>query len=522
MWQALEQFAWRAKLNAVLKREVVRAFEGLNAVGRATPMGPPSGVSGVQLAERNERHVVALLQQAGAAILYRERGTFAPILYAERVSTSRCTCLLGRALERGLMARVRLRRGGRAVDLSIASSAALRALRVGASHVAVEAMTFHERIAGGDAVTGLHFFGTTVRLVERRNGWWVNPWSDVDSTPVAQTHLRSLSMPTSQDADAPIDVVYTWVDGDDPMWRQRKEEALTFHCTATPQRASNRSRWENRDELRYSLRSVKLYAPWVRHVYLVTDAQVPEWLNPDSDGLTIVDHRSLFPDIADLPTFNSHAIESVLHRIPGLSDQFLYLNDDVFFTRPACPADFFTAAGHAKIFLSRSRMPVGDSHGRERASEWGGMNASRLLESSLGVRVGSKLKHAPLAVRRDVMEDVEERFSAALERTRASRFRSPYDVAPLTALYAHYALTTGAAVAADYPYVYVDLGSSRLAALLQTARMSSAARALCLNDTEETPDSLSWDARERLVSQALELMLPWPSVFEAQGKGPYG
>jgi hypothetical protein len=82
-------------------------------------------------------------------------------------------------------------------------------------------------------------------------------------------------------------------------------------------------------ELLYSMRSVHMHAPWVRTIYIVTASQVPFWLNTTHPRVRIIDHTELFPDPAtQLPAFNSLSIESVLHRIPGLSEYFLYFNND--------------------------------------------------------------------------------------------------------------------------------------------------------------------------------------------------
>ena len=80
-----------------------------------------------------------------------------------------------------------------------------------------------------------------------------------------------------------------------------------------------------------------MYAPWVRNIYLVTDDQVPDWLDTSCPDVKVVSHREIFANQADLPTFNSHAIESQIHRIEGLSEHFLYLNDDFFVGRPLSP-----------------------------------------------------------------------------------------------------------------------------------------------------------------------------------------
>ncbi|MFD0331960.1 hypothetical protein ACFQZC_36840 [Streptacidiphilus monticola] len=97
--------------------------------------------------------------------------------------------------------------------------------------------------------------------------------------------------------------------------------------------------------MRYSLRSIHQYAPWVRRIHLVTAGQRPVWLNTDHPDIRVVDHREIFSDPDALPTFNSHAIESQLHHIDGLAEHFLYLNDDVLFGRLVSPTCSSTRTG---------------------------------------------------------------------------------------------------------------------------------------------------------------------------------
>ncbi|CAK4140237.1 unnamed protein product [Aphanomyces euteiches] len=164
-----------------------------------------------------------------------------------------------------------------------------------------------------------------------------------------------------------IDVVYTWVNGSDPRWKREKDywhrrwkaqingeifdetdESIVFDASA----AATENRFRDNEELRYSLRSIEMYAPWVRHVYLVTDGQIPSWLNVDSPRLTIVPHRDIFANRSHLPVFSSPAIESNLDNIPGLSSLFLYFNDDVFLGAPVTPEDFISPSGIQNIYLS--------------------------------------------------------------------------------------------------------------------------------------------------------------------------
>ncbi|XP_047097199.1 N-acetylglucosamine-1-phosphotransferase subunits alpha/beta-like isoform X1 [Schistocerca piceifrons] len=114
------------------------------------------------------------------------------------------------------------------------------------------------------------------------------------------------------------------------------------------------SRFEDKEELRYSLRSLEKFAPWVRHVYVVTNGQIPHWLNLDNPRLTVVPHNKIFPDMSHLPTFSSPAIETHLHRIPGLSDKFLYFNDDVMLGKEVWPEDFITYSKGQKVYFSWS------------------------------------------------------------------------------------------------------------------------------------------------------------------------
>ncbi|KAK0167264.1 hypothetical protein PV327_004686 [Microctonus hyperodae] len=145
----------------------------------------------------------------------------------------------------------------------------------------------------------------------------------------------------------PIDVVYTWVNGSDPEFIKnlRKYVSISDVNAAV-------SRFNDKDELRYSLRSLEMYAPWVRHVYIVTNGQIPNWLDMDNQRMTLITHEDIFPDKNNLPTFSSPAIESHINKIPGLSDKFLYFNDDVFLGREVWPEDFITQTGGQKVYLA--------------------------------------------------------------------------------------------------------------------------------------------------------------------------
>uniref|UniRef100_A0A673TJR0 N-acetylglucosamine-1-phosphotransferase subunits alpha/beta n=1 Tax=Suricata suricatta TaxID=37032 RepID=A0A673TJR0_SURSU len=112
------------------------------------------------------------------------------------------------------------------------------------------------------------------------------------------------------------------------------------------------SRFEDNEELRYSLRSVERHAPWVRNIFIVTNGQIPSWLNLDNPRVTIVTHQDVFRNLSHLPTFSSPAIESHIHRIEGLSQKFIYLNDDVMFGKDVWPDDFYSHSKGQKVYLT--------------------------------------------------------------------------------------------------------------------------------------------------------------------------
>lgn len=133
-----------------------------------------------------------------------------------------------------------------------------------------------------------------------------------------------------------IDFVQTWVDGNDPAWRARRQPYLPDSSHVD----SKEIRYRDWKLLHYWFRGVEKFAPWVRYVYLVTDRQCPEWLRKEHPKLRLVDHRDYIP-AEYLPTFSSRVIELNLHRLPDLSEHFVLFNDDTFIIKPLKPETFF-------------------------------------------------------------------------------------------------------------------------------------------------------------------------------------
>lgn len=307
-----------------------------------------------------------------------------------------------------------------------------------------------------------------------------------------------------------VDAVYTWVDGDEPELAA-KREAYRGGSSAIAGREVGMSRYTDSDELRYSLRSLEMHASFIRHVYLVTDGQTPSWLDVNAPGITVVDHRDILPASA-LPVFNSHAIETCLYRIDGLSEDYLYLNDDVFFGRPVRAEHFFHGNGIARIPFSPYKLGLGLPHSTEPAPNSAGKNVRRVIQKHHDRFITNKFLHTPHPQSRAVMREIAEAGFPELERTTHSRFRSTADVAMAATFHHHWAILTGRAVPGDYSFRYVDVGRPDLHERLARLRKHNDVDFFCLNDVDTAVAAR--DSIRRAVDGFLEWKFPFPSRFE--------
>ena len=322
--------------------------------------------------------------------------------------------------------------------------------------------------------------------------------------------LPLMAAPTIGECRFPVDVVYTWVDGSDPAWNAAREQRLAgVSGTAQTRESSGQARFIAHDELRYSFRSLHLFAPWVRRIHLVTAGQVPAWLDADHPMVNVVDHSQILP--ADgLPTFNSHAIETSLHRIEGLSEHFVYFNDDFLLGRPVRPETFFTAAGLCATYFSP--MTVGLTDAPDAApflkAAW---NNRALLQDAFGAVTTRNLAHAPYAHRVSVLEELTERFPEPMAATARSPFRSDTDVSTLSSLAQHYALLTGRAHVVEPILTFVNLSNADVDRQLKTASAREQ-DFICLADHHD--HALSIDQLDALLADFYRDYFPVAAPWE--------
>ncbi|MFG2791949.1 stealth family protein [Streptomyces sp. NPDC048419] len=317
--------------------------------------------------------------------------------------------------------------------------------------------------------------------------------------------------PTVNDVTFPVDVVYTWVDGEEPEMRAKRARFQDRGTAEILDKETNASRYTSHDELKYSLRSLAMYADFVRHIYIVTDGQKPHWLDDRAEGITVVDHRDIFPPDV-LPVFNSHAIETRLHHIEGLSDHYLYFNDDVFVGRRVTAEHFFHGSGLMKVPVSPLKIGIGKPHAEETATNSASKNVRRLLMEKFGRMTTNNFMHTPLPQQRETLQTLEELFDEDIRRTTASRFRSPQDIALTAPLLYQYALMTGRGVPGSFSFRYVNISRPDAEARLDDLRRNRRFDFFCLNDVDVPSEE-----REQVgvrMGEFLDHYFPFPSPFE--------
>lgn len=231
----------------------------------------------------------------------------------------------------------------------------------------------------------------------------------------------------------PIDAVIPWVSGEDPAHQQKLNSYLPSSGRKRPKSASP-TRYAERGELEFCIVSILKYAPWIRKIFIVTDNQTPHFMLNDpghlkDQGIFIVDHKDIFEGYRDLlPTFNSLSIETMIWRIPGLSEHFIYFNDDLALLKPTPATAFFEdnevvlRGAYANIvkrsLLKKIKQRIGLSRSTHTlAQSNGAITASPLIDSFL------KADHIPHPIRKSTLERFYKDNPHLLPENAQHRFR---------------------------------------------------------------------------------------------------
>jgi len=259
---------------------------------------------------------------------------------------------------------------------------------------------------------------------------------------VFEQSKEGMSSTSSKNQIPSIDFVYTWYNSADEATRRIREEILAKYeeRSDTSSDAKFKGRYQDNDELKYSLRSVAKYAPWVRKIFIVVgDGQpLPGWLNPYHPKIQIVRHSQFYPsDDSKLPTFNSLSIESCLHRIRGLSDFFVYFNDDIFLGNEVWPGTFVNNWGQAKIWIDEWRTNEGHVSSNDDGHTAAEKNTNNLLRELVRNRksessiIGKTMLHMVKVMTKQMMGTAEDAAPDRFHSLRHQQFRSRKSISPI-------------------------------------------------------------------------------------------
>lgn len=310
-----------------------------------------------------------------------------------------------------------------------------------------------------------------------------------------------------------IDFVFLWVNPDDPKWKKRRDDFLKSH-PETPADAFLPIHFANHDELRFAIRSVIQFAPFFRKIFLVTARQRPSWLK-DDPRLVLVDHRDFFNPDTPTPVFSPEPIESQLHRIPGLSEQFVYSNDDTFLAKPVTRNDFFDDDGTPIVRMSGERVKIPVQ--KDIKWRWVWYNAVVALTRAFGNLHGSwnYTDHQMFAMRKSVCKSAEKFFTKEFHHIRMQQYRNRNEISPIALIY-YWAIHEKAArsvLAKESLYIDTPLLDSKFRADLQKLLLPVEQRPkfVCLNDNAPVENA------EKIYSVAKEYLtklFPEPSFLE--------
>ena len=242
----------------------------------------------------------------------------------------------------------------------------------------------------------------------------------------------------------PIDVVIAWVDGSDNFLIKKRKNYLKSNLSEIPPGAQS-TRFSSLNEINYCLISILKFASFVRKIFIVTDEQTPsineivkKYFPKRISDIEIIDHKHIFRDYEDfLPTFNSICISNMLWRIEGLSDHFVYFNDDVFLTRKILPEVWFKKARPVlrgnwvfppferliwdKLRVNYHKIRFGINKEKPPSFQINQWNAAQLLKFKFRYL---KSSHTPLAMNKKVLENYFTKNKNILKENLKFRFRN--------------------------------------------------------------------------------------------------
>ena len=318
------------------------------------------------------------------------------------------------------------------------------------------------------------------------------------------------------DTETQIDVVYLWVNSNDKKWQNKRRNSFDIFLNNDKDNialyANTDGRFRDNGELIFNLRCLENFFPKHGHVYIVTDQQRPNWL-AQNKNVTIIDHKDIMPSKVN-SIFASANIESYIHHIPNLSENFFYLNDDIFFGMPVDKQWWFDK--ELKYFY--------DNEPHDEYSELQSMLLSPInssIQSKLWLKEKYKnykhqniaLAHAPRPYKKSLLFKIEREAIDLFNKVRSTNFRSWKTPAVLVDFVPRWLEHHGYAKIKQMHTLYIESGSNDIETKLdQLTQEFGKIPFFCINDTCD--NAKASDKRLLLVKEKLQKILPKKSSFE--------
>lgn len=332
---------------------------------------------------------------------------------------------------------------------------------------------------------------------------------------------------------AKIDFVLTWVDDGDPEWLKEKEKySKQNNPTKEFKSVTAENVYRDWEILRFWFRAVEKYAPWVNKIFFVTYGHIPSWLNTEHEKIVVVNHTDFLPADA-LPTFNSRAIETSFHKIKGLSEQFVYFNDDFFINDDVKEEDFFVEGTPKDSAILSPIVPnryttaniqvndveiINDYFSKKEVlkkdfKKWFTfLYRKKILRSILfspfGTFVGFYEPHIPNSYLKSTFEKVWELEKATLTMTTYSKFRNKNNVNQW--LFRYWQLASGNFVPRSIQFgkfYQLAKDNTELFDDIENAKH----KVICINDTFE---GIDYEKTKNDLIASFQKKFPQKSTFE--------
>lgn len=318
------------------------------------------------------------------------------------------------------------------------------------------------------------------------------------------------------DTETQIDVVYLWVNSNDKKWQNKRRNSFDIFLKNDKDNialyANTDGRFRDNGELIFNLRCLENFFPKHGHVYIVTDEQRPAWLSQNKN-VTIIDHKDIIPNKVN-SIFASANIESYIHHIPNLSENFFYLNDDIFFGMPVDKQWWFDK--ELKYFYDNEPH---DEYSELQSMLLSPINAS--IQSKLWLKEKYKnykhqniaLAHAPRPYKKSLLFKIEREAIDLFNKVRSTNFRSWKTPAVLVDFVPRWLEHRGYAKIKQMHTLYIESGSNDIETKLdQLTQEFGKIPFFCINDTCDNAEAS--DKRLLLVKEKLQKILPKKSSFE--------